>query len=107
MLFTTRATPGSFFTTRSVRELFDQLGRRSEKVLILSEGLLLYFTPEEAGALAADLKAPASFNRWILDLASPGLLQLLRMTLTPKAFANSSPGLLQPWEPSFLKAFQL
>lgn len=60
------------------RELFGQLGRRSENVLIMSEGLLVYFTPEEAGAFAADLKAAASFHRWILDLASPGLLQLLR-----------------------------
>ena len=63
------------------RELFDQLGRRSERVLILSEGLLVYFTPEEAGSFAADLKVPASFHRWILDLASPGLLQLLRKNM--------------------------
>jgi len=63
------------------RELFDQLGRRSEKVLILSEGLLVYFTPEEAGSFAADLSVPASFHRWILDLASPGLLKLLRKNM--------------------------
>jgi methyltransferase (TIGR00027 family) len=67
--------------TAARRELFDQLGRRSEKALILSEGLLIYFTPEEAGAFAADLNVPASFQKWILDLASPGLLELLRKNM--------------------------
>src|SRR6266496_5977390 len=60
------------------RELFDQLGRRSNKALIMSEGLIIYFTAEEVGALAQDLRAPESFQHWIVDLASLGLLKLLR-----------------------------
>ena len=63
------------------RELFDRLGRQATRVLILSEGLLLYLTPEEVGALAEDLARPSSFQRWTLDLASPGLLRLIQRQL--------------------------
>ena len=60
------------------RELFTRLAGRAQNVLVLTEGLLIYLTPEEAGALAADLAAPPSFRRWIIDLASPGLLRMLQ-----------------------------
>jgi methyltransferase (TIGR00027 family) len=63
------------------RDLFDRLGRQATKVLILSEGLLIYLTPEEVGSLAEDLASPSSFQRWILDLASPGLLRLMQRQL--------------------------
>jgi methyltransferase (TIGR00027 family) len=60
------------------RALFAQLGVRATKALILSEGLIIYFTAEEVGALAQDLASPASFQRWVLDLASPGLVKMLK-----------------------------
>ncbi len=63
------------------RELFDRLGRQAQKVLILSEGLLIYLTAEEVGSLAEDLAAPPSFQRWVLDLASPGLLRIIQRQL--------------------------
>jgi methyltransferase (TIGR00027 family) len=60
------------------RECFAKLGSRGSKALIISEGLIVYFTTDEVGALAQDLAAPASFQRWLTDLASPGLLNLLK-----------------------------
>ncbi len=63
------------------RELFDRLGRQAQRVLILSEGLLIYLTAEEVGSLAADLARPSSFQRWVLDLASPGLLRIIQRQL--------------------------
>ena len=60
------------------RGLFEQLGKRATKALIISEGLIIYFTAEEVASLARDLAAPASFGRWILDLASPGLVKMLQ-----------------------------
>ena len=63
------------------RELFDRLGRQAKKVLILSEGLLIYLTAEEVGSLAEDLARPSSFQRWVLDLASPGLLRIIQRQL--------------------------
>ncbi len=71
------------------RELFDRLGRQAHRVLILSEGILVYLTAEEVGSLAEDLARPSSFQRWVLDLASPGLL---RMHSTPVATAARESG---------------
>jgi methyltransferase (TIGR00027 family) len=59
------------------RELFSELGRRANRVLIVTEGLLVYLTEEEVGALGRDLVAPAAFQHWIIDLASPALLRML------------------------------
>jgi len=60
------------------RELFAKLGSRGSKALVISEGLIVYFAADEVGALAQDLAAPASFQRWLTDLCSPGLLNLLK-----------------------------
>lgn len=58
--------------------LFAELGKRSNRALIITEGLIMYFTAEEVAALAQDLAAPPSFQRWVLDLTSPGLLKMLK-----------------------------
>lgn len=60
------------------RVLFDRIGRRGKNALIVSEGLLIYLDPGEVAALARDLSAPPAFNRWIVDIASPGLLQMMQ-----------------------------
>jgi methyltransferase (TIGR00027 family) len=61
-------------------ELFPNLNRRAKKILVLTEGLLIYLSPEEVAALAHDLAAGANFQRWILDIASPGLLKMMQKT---------------------------
>ncbi|HTS11860.1 MAG TPA: SAM-dependent methyltransferase [Candidatus Limnocylindrales bacterium] len=60
------------------RELFARLGGSARKVVVITEGLLVYFSPDEVASLARDLAAQPSFQSWILDVASPGLLQMLR-----------------------------
>jgi methyltransferase (TIGR00027 family) len=60
------------------REVFAELGSRGSKALIISEGLIVYFNTDEVGALASDLAAPPSSQRWVTDLCSPGLLKLLK-----------------------------
>jgi methyltransferase (TIGR00027 family) len=60
------------------RELFDQLGSSARRVLILSEGLLVYLTRKQVSSLAEDLARPRSFERWVFDLVSPGLLRMLQ-----------------------------
>jgi methyltransferase (TIGR00027 family) len=62
------------------RALFGELNRRARKTVIVSEGLLIYFSAEEVGSLAQDLAAQAHFRNWIIDLASPGQLQLMQLT---------------------------
>jgi methyltransferase (TIGR00027 family) len=59
------------------RDLFAELGRRSKNALIITEGLLIYLTSDSVAGLAKDLATPPSFQSWILDIASPGLLRLL------------------------------
>ena len=59
------------------RELFSELSRRAKRILVVAEGLLIYLTEEEVAAMASDLAAPESFQHWIIDLASPGLLRML------------------------------
>ncbi len=60
------------------RDLFRELGKAARQALILTEGLLIYLTPAGVGALAEDLAAPMSFQRWALDIVSPGLLRMLQ-----------------------------
>lgn len=60
------------------RQLFASLGRRSRKGLIVSEGLLTYLSEQEVSTLAEDLAQVDSFQRWVFDIASPGLLKMVQ-----------------------------
>jgi methyltransferase (TIGR00027 family) len=62
------------------RQLFAELGARATKVVVASEGLLIYFATEEVASLAQDLSAQNRFQDWIIDLASPGQLKLMQRT---------------------------
>jgi methyltransferase (TIGR00027 family) len=62
------------------RQLFANLNTRANKVVIASEGLLIYFEPDAVAALAKDLSAEKHFQNWIIDLASPGQLRLMQRT---------------------------
>jgi len=62
------------------RGVLEAAGAKGKRGVILTEGLLIYLSPEEVGALAKDLAAIGSFQRWLLDIASPGLLQMMRKT---------------------------
>jgi methyltransferase (TIGR00027 family) len=64
-------------------EFFAQLGRRAAKSLIITEGLIIYFSTDQVRALAEDLAAPRAFQRWVVDLASPGLLGMLQKNMDP------------------------
>jgi methyltransferase (TIGR00027 family) len=72
------------------RDLFERLGRESRKVLVLTEGLLVYLPESEIAELARDLAAPRAFQLWALDLASPGLLQMLQKNLGPRLQGGES-----------------
>ena len=60
--------------------LFAELNHRAKKILVLTEGLLIYLSAEEVAALARDLATGSNFQRWILDMASPGLLRMMQRT---------------------------
>ena len=88
------------------RGLFAELGREAKRALILSEGLLIYLTPEQVGGLARDLAAPPTFQRWAVDLSSPGLKKMLDRDVgahlsearAPFRFAPAEgPGFFEPY----------
>jgi methyltransferase (TIGR00027 family) len=60
--------------------LFADLDRRANKIVVATEGLLIYFTADVVGLLADDLAQGAHFQSWIIDLASPGQLKLMQRT---------------------------
>jgi methyltransferase (TIGR00027 family) len=59
------------------RELFLALGRRANRALVVSEGLLVYLDENEVTSLGQDLAAARSLQHWVVDLASPALLKML------------------------------
>src|SRR6266516_3642636 len=60
------------------RQLFAALGDAAKNVLIITEGLLIYFSRDEVASLAQDLAAVRPFHHWIIDIVSPGLLKMLQ-----------------------------
>jgi methyltransferase (TIGR00027 family) len=62
------------------RKLFADLDSRASRIVVLTEGLLIYFTADEVASFARDLAAGTRFQSWIIDLASPGQLKLMQRT---------------------------
>lgn len=59
------------------RRLFAEIGASGRKTVIVSEGLLVYLPPADVGSLAADLRAQQNFRWWVIDIASPALVEML------------------------------
>jgi methyltransferase (TIGR00027 family) len=53
----------------------------SINVLVITEGLMLYLDEEQARTLSMDLGAQAGIRWWILDLASPALLEMMKKSM--------------------------
>ena len=80
------------------RALFAQIGGAGHPVLVVTEGLLIYLTPDQVGTLADDLAAQPSFRWWLLDLASPRLLKMMEKTWGRAVAAGNAPFLFAPGE---------
>jgi methyltransferase (TIGR00027 family) len=80
------------------RGLFDRLGRTSQRAAVLTEGLLIYLMPQEVGALAEDVARPSSFEHWVVDIVSPGLVAMLKQQGGGAAQLASAPFLFAPPE---------
>ena len=64
--------------------LFRKVGAAHRRVLVVSEGLLVYLHEEQVVALARDLHAQPSFQWWVIDLASPRLLRMMKKWAGPQ-----------------------
>ena len=80
------------------RTLFQRVGASARRVLVISEGLLVYLTPENVTALATDLAAQPAFRWWLIDLSSPKLLEWLRHTWGSQLQTGNAPMIFAPAE---------
>jgi methyltransferase (TIGR00027 family) len=79
-------------TDAAVRSaLFARIGGEAHRVLVVTEGLLIYLSPSEVGALASDLHAQPSFGRWVIDLASPRLLKMMMKSWGKEVASGNAP----------------
>jgi methyltransferase (TIGR00027 family) len=67
--------------------LFARVGSASRRTLVVSEGLLVYLDPAAVRELATDLHQPPTFRQWLIDLASPKLLEWINRRNLGKATA--------------------
>jgi methyltransferase (TIGR00027 family) len=56
----------------SRREMLARYGSQSDNTLVIAEGVIPYFSNDDAAALAADLSSIASFRHWIMDFDNAG-----------------------------------
>jgi len=68
---------------------FDELGSIGTRILVISEGLLIYLESDVVAALARELVARPNVRWWIFDLASPNLLNFIQRTM--KSVLEHSP----------------
>ncbi len=87
------------------RGLFADLGRRARQAAVISEGLVIYLMADAVAALARDLAAPPTFSHWALDLASPGLVEMMKQSMGDAMNDAGAPFLFAPPEgPAFFSA---
>ena len=60
------------------KALFARVASASAKVLVITEGLLVYLSPEQVADLARDLAGQPTFRWWILDIVGPEILKRLK-----------------------------
>jgi methyltransferase (TIGR00027 family) len=87
-------------------ELLSRIGREAQRVLVVTEGLLVYLTPEQVGALARDLNEQSSFHWWLIDLGSARLIQYINRSWGKQLQSGNAPFLFGPPEgTAFFKPF--
>jgi methyltransferase (TIGR00027 family) len=78
--------------------LFARLGAGATRALVISEGLLIYLTPEQVTNLASGLHAQPSFKWWVIDIAHPQLLKMMTRMWGKNVSGGNAPFLFAPAE---------
>lgn len=85
------------------RGLFRDLARSASRVLVVSESLLIHLMSADVRELADDIGEPATFERWITDIVSPSLLDMLKEQSGEIVREAGAPYLFAPWNgPQYL-----
>lgn len=80
------------------RALFQRIGSPAHKILVITEGLLVYLEAGAVAGLARDLAVQPGFRFWLTDLASPALLKMLERSWAPTLRAGNAPMRFAPAE---------
>ena len=94
------AVPADLTDATARAELLSRLGSESERALVVSEGLLVYLSVAEVGALASALHAAPAFQWWLTDLASPRLLKWMHKRWSKHVGQGNAPFRFAPAEGS-------
>jgi methyltransferase (TIGR00027 family) len=73
------------------RALFNRIDAAATNTLVLTEGLLIYFSAGEVGALAEDLAATRTFRHWVIDLSSPALMAMMQKEMGDRLTQAGAP----------------
>ena len=84
------------------RAAFERIAGTAKKVLVIAEGLIVYLDAGEVRSLADDLARVPVFQRWVLDIGSPGLLRMMQRAVGRRLDAAGAPFKFAPAEgPAF------
>ena len=64
-------------------ELFKKLNSKASKILVMTEGLIIYLTSAQVASFATDLSSQKNFKRWMFDMVSPALLKMIQEKMGP------------------------
>lgn len=86
------------------KDFLDQAAQRSEKVLILTEGVIPYLTEEQVAELAADLRSQPRFAFWLAEYIFPEMYIRLKAASQFAVLANAPFRFFpQDWKGFFLR----
>jgi methyltransferase (TIGR00027 family) len=88
----------------ATRALIEKLAASARKILVLTEGVLIYLPADEVAGLAVELRSHGSIRSWICEIVSPEVLQNMRDTAGQKMNASDARFQFGPVEgPEFFK----
>jgi methyltransferase (TIGR00027 family) len=80
------------------RSLFKSLGTETRRALVITEGVIVYLTNEQAEALSTDLYSVPTFSYWIMDF-NQGRFRRNRMSAKLKKIVANAPFRFTDGEP--------
>jgi methyltransferase (TIGR00027 family) len=100
------AVPADLTDDAKRHSLLARLGVEGKKILVITEGLLIYLTSEQVGGLARDLANQKSMLWWLVDIANPKLLAWMKRSWGKTVAKGNAPFLFAPKEGSeFFRQF--
>lgn len=90
----------------ATRTLLRKLNQSAGKILVLTEGVLIYLDAEDVASLASELSSLSHFGAWVLEVVSPEALQNMKHTAGRRMDSEEASFQFGPAEgPNFFKAY--